>query len=116
MSYLALDAVFLVVCAAATAGVARAARRRGTRRADARVSWPAVAIAGVVLLALTAVFDNVMIAVGLFSYDPESLSGVHLGNVPLEDFAYPVAAALMLPALWVLLRGRERRRGHDADR
>ena len=116
MSYLALDAVFLVVCGAVTAGVATAVRRRGTRRADARVSWPAVAIAGVALLALTAVFDNVMIAVGLFSYDPASLSGVHLGNVPLEDFAYPVAAALMLPALWVLLRGRERRRDHDTER
>lgn len=112
MSYLALDAVFLVVCCAVTAGVARAARRR----AAWRVSWPAVAVAGVVLLALTAVFDNVMIAVGLFSYDPASLSGAHLGNVPVEDFAYPVAAALMLPVLWVLLRGRERQGGHDTDR
>ncbi|MBO9705281.1 MAG: lycopene cyclase domain-containing protein [Arthrobacter sp.] len=116
MSYLALDAVFLVVCCAVTAGVARATRRRGGRRADAQVSWPAVAVAGVVLLALTAVFDNVMIAVGLFSYDPASLSGAHLGNVPVEDFAYPVAAALMLPVLWVLLRGRERQGGHDTDR
>ncbi|MDQ0708801.1 hypothetical protein QFZ52_001453 [Arthrobacter woluwensis] len=52
----------------------------------------------------------------MFSYDPTSLSGAHLGNVPVEDFAYPVAAALMLPALWVLLRGREKRGGHDADR
>lgn len=116
MSYLALDAVFLVVCCAVTAGVARAARRRGGRRDNTRVSWPAVAIAGVVLLALTAVFDNVMIAVGLFSYDPASLSGAHLGHVPVEDFAYPVAAALMLPALWVLLRGRERQDGHDSHR
>jgi lycopene cyclase domain-containing protein len=116
VSYLALDAVFLVVCGAVTAGAAAAVRRRSGRRADAQVSWPAVATAGVVLLALTAVFDNVMIAVGLFSYDLESLSGAHLGHVPVEDFAYPVAAALMLPALWVLLRRRERQGGHDTDR
>lgn len=116
MSYLVLDAVFLAVCGAVTAAAATAVRRLAGQRAAARLSWPAVAVAGVALLALTAVFDNVMIAVGLFSYDPASLSRVFLGSVPLEDFAYPVAAALMLPALWVLLRERGRRGGHDPDR
>jgi len=116
MSYLTLDAVFLGVCCAVTAGVTIVARRREGRHPEARVSWAAVLLTAVGLLVLTAVFDNVMIAVGLFSYDPDSLSGVFLGRVPLEDFAYPVAASLMLPALWMLLRGRERRRRHDTDR
>ena len=40
---------------------------------------------------LTAVFDNVMIAVGLVTYPAEHLSGLRIGLAPLEDFAYALA-------------------------
>ncbi|UWX98753.1 lycopene cyclase domain-containing protein [Arthrobacter zhaoxinii] len=66
----------------------------------------AAAVTGVVLLALTAVFDNLMIRVGLFWYNEHRISGAFAGAAPLEDFAYPLAAVLLLPALWVLLPGR----------
>ncbi|GLJ61818.1 hypothetical protein GCM10017576_19480 [Microbacterium barkeri] len=66
----------------------------------------AVALAAAALVVLTAVFDSVMIAVGLFAYDDERISGVRIGLAPLEDFAYPLAAAILLPALWVALRRR----------
>jgi len=56
------------------------------------------------LFLLTAVFDNVMIAAGLFTYAPESLSGLSVGLAPLEDFAYPLVTGLLLPAIWELLR------------
>ncbi len=46
---------------------------------------------------LTAVFDTVMIATGLFHYAPTQLAGVHIGLAPLEDFAYPLAGVLLLP-------------------
>lgn len=99
MSYLLLDAVFLVAAGA----VATLALRQ--RRLD-RTRLAAAGIALAVLLVLTAVFDTVMIAVGLVAYDPALLMGFRVGLAPLEDFAYPVAAALLLPALWALL-GRE---------
>ena len=60
-------------------------------------------LAALVLLTLTAVFDNVMIAAGLFTYPPEHLSGLHIGLAPVEDFAYPLAAAFLIPAVWTLL-------------
>ncbi|WP_298741664.1 lycopene cyclase domain-containing protein [uncultured Microbacterium sp.] len=65
------------------------------------------AIAALVLIALTAVFDNIMIAVGLFTYPPEHLSGIRIGLAPLEDFSYPLCAAFVVPAVFTLL-SRER--------
>ncbi|MCR2762198.1 lycopene cyclase domain-containing protein [Microbacterium sp. zg.B48] len=60
-------------------------------------------IAALVLVCLTAVFDNLMIAVGLFTYPPEHLSGVRIGLAPVEDFAYPLCAAFLVPAVLTLL-------------
>lgn len=57
--------------------------------------------AGVVLL--TVIFDNLMIAADLFRFDEAQLSGIRIGLAPLEDLAWPVAAAATLPALTLLL-------------
>jgi len=59
-----------------------------------------------VLVALTAVFDNVIVGTGIVAYDGSKILGLRIGVAPVEDFSYAVAAALALPALWVLLRGR----------
>lgn len=75
------------------------------RRISLATVAPALGIAGAILLVLTAVFDNLMIASGLFDYGAETLIGVHLGLAPLEDFAYPLAAVLFMPALWWLAGG-----------
>jgi lycopene cyclase domain-containing protein len=72
-----------------------------------------LAVALVVVLLLTAVFDNVMIAIGLVAYDDAHLSGVFVGLAPIEDFSYAVFAAIVLPSLWSLLRpSRRRSRAH----
>ncbi|MFB4350250.1 lycopene cyclase domain-containing protein [Microbacterium sp. CR_7] len=100
MTYLQLAAWF--VGAAAIAAVTLAILTPRARRPRAA----AVAIAAAALIVLTAVFDSIMIASGLFHYSPDHLLGVHIGLAPLEDFAYPVAGALLLPALWAFLRAR----------
>lgn len=107
MTYWLLNAVFLGIVAVV---VAVAVFRR------LPVRWAAVAGAMVVVLAMTAVFDNVMIAVGLVGYDPTRISNVFVGIAPVEDFAYAIAAVLLLPALWSLLPPRRRgaRRPVDA--
>jgi len=101
MTYLLISLPFLVVAAAATLATAR---RSGFGRRMA-----ASGIAAIVLLALTAVFDNVMIGVGLYSYPDEHLSGLRVGLAPIEDFAYPLAAAFLVPAVYTLTRRREGR-------
>lgn len=109
MTYWALNAVFLIPAAAVLvlALVRRTARGTtaagGTRASGRNGVLAALAITAVVLLGLTAVFDNVMIASGLFSYNPDRISGAFIGSAPLEDFAYALAAVLLLPALWLLL-------------
>ena len=70
----------------------------------------AVALTLGIVLIMTAIFDNVMIGVGLVGYDPDLISGQFIGIAPLEDFAYAVAAVVLLPALWVILSPRARPR------
>lgn len=70
-------------------------------------AWPLVAAALFVCL-LTVVFDTLMIDVGLYVFDPDKILGVHVWGAPLEDFAYAVAAAVLVPVLWTVL-GRSRR-------
>ena len=104
MTYWAINAVFLsvvVVIVVASIVVVRLRARQGVRGASIR---PAViGITLIVVLIMTAVFDNIMIGVGLVGYDERRISGAFVGNAPVEDFAYAVAAVLLLPALWVLL-------------
>jgi lycopene cyclase domain-containing protein len=97
MTYWLLNVVFLavVVVVALAAVLARRAPR-----------WRAIGLALVGVLILTAVFDNVMIGVGLVGYDSTKISGAFVGVAPLEDFAYAVAAVIGLPSLWALLERR----------
>ena len=64
-------------------------------------------LTAVALILLTAVFDNLMIAAGLFTYPPEHLSGARIGLAPIEDFSYAVCAAFLVPAVLALLTPRE---------
>lgn len=94
MTYWALNAVFLaVVVVVAVVAVL-------VRRPPAAAS---VLLGLGVLLVMTAVFDNVMIGIGLVGYNASLISGAFVGIAPLEDFAYAIAAAVLLPSLWCLL-------------
>ena len=108
MSFWQLNVVFLGLALAVLAAAALAGRVR-------RPHQTALASTVAVLWACTAVFDNLMIASGLFDYGHELLAGVYVGLAPLEDFAYPLGSALLLPALWLLLTGRRDRCGRDDD-
>jgi len=99
MTYWSLNAIFLAVVV--LIGVIAVIRSR-------RKAWRAVLVTLVILLAFTAVFDNLMISIGLVGYDRGKISGAFIGIAPLEDFAYAIAAAILLPSLWVLTEGRRR--------
>jgi lycopene cyclase domain-containing protein len=104
MTYWLLNLPFLII--AALVALAAALARRSPR-------WRAVGLAAVVVLLLTAVFDNVLVGTGIVGYDPSRISGVLVGVAPIEDFAYAIAALVLLPSLWGLLGPRRAGRGED---
>jgi lycopene cyclase domain-containing protein len=123
VTYLSLSLLFLA--ASLVVGVIAVARRGLDRGADGPgrssrpgrrvtlVRWlPAVAIAGLAIMILTVVFDNLMIGSGLMTYGGTQISGILVGVAPLEDFAYPLAGLILLPSVWSLTgRSRARERG-----
>ena len=94
MTYWLMNAPFLVIAGV----VAAVAVLRGVR--PAAVPW---LVAFVVMMTLTAMFDNAIIGFGLVDYNYALISGIRLGFAPMEDFAYTLAALLIIPALWHLL-------------
>lgn len=105
MTYLLMSTPFVGVgLVVFLLGALHARRRRITRRYLS--SWAATTI---VLLILTAIFDNVMMAAGFFDYGTEQISGVRLLLMPVEDFLYPIAGALLLAGVWQLLDQGQKR-------
>lgn len=100
MTYTLLNIVFLAVVG--LVAIAAVVARRSPR-------WRAVGLAALLLLTMTAIFDNVIIGTGLVAYDDSLISGVRIGLAPIEDFAYTVAALVLLPAVWELLARRRPR-------
>lgn len=98
MTYALLVVPFLIVAAIVTLATLTRPRFGARMRA--------CALAAIALVALTAVFDNVMIAADLFTYPEHLISGIRIGLAPIEDFAYPIAAAFLVPAIACLLAPR----------
>lgn len=92
MSY-AMLLVLPLLLASVLAVVALRRDRRG---------WAAVAIAAAAVLALTVVFDSIMIGIDLFRYDDALLLGAHIGLAPIEDLAYALIAVGIAVAVWRL--------------
>lgn len=101
MTYVVLSVAVLALIAIATFGVLR-------RLPAAPLLWTAL-----VLIALTAVFDNVIVGLDIVAYDSEKISGVLLWKAPIEDFAYALGAVMLIPAVWMLLEPK--RRGRSAE-
>ncbi|GIG30700.1 lycopene cyclase domain-containing protein [Cellulomonas marina] len=106
MTYALVNTPFLLL-AAVVVVLAERSRRRDGRRHPVR----ATAVTLVVLVLLTAVFDNVLVGLSIVAYDPTLISGLRVGVAPVEDFAYTVAAVALLPAVWELAGRRGRQPG-----
>lgn len=53
-----------------------------------------------ILMIMTAVFDSLLIAVGIVGYDLDKILGIYIGKAPIEDFFYAILAAIIIPLIW----------------
>jgi lycopene cyclase domain-containing protein len=70
------------------------------------VHWGTICYTLIALMLMTAVFDNFIVGSGVVAYDNSLLSGVFIGFAPIEDFAYTLVAALLIPLTWWWLGSR----------
>lgn len=105
MTYVLMSLPFLAIATAI------AWARRPRERAARRRRVIATAVAAAVLVVLTAVFDTLMIATGIVAYDDAHRLGLAIGLAPIEDFLYPLAGVLLLPAVYDLAARRWPARG-----
>lgn len=88
ITYTLLNTVFFVILT----GLYFYARRH--------VNGRATLIALLLIITLTALFDPIMIAVGLVAYDADKLLGLYWFGAPIEDFAYAIFAVPFVAAVW----------------
>lgn len=88
MTYLLLNALVLAIVVAVSWPANKSLRRRPQLRA------------AVLLTVLTVVFDSLIIYFGVVAYTPGKWLGITLWRAPIEDFAYALAAVVLVPALW----------------
>ena len=93
MSYLGLNAIFLG--AVILAGLAM----------RKQLPWRAIFLATGVLLIATAIFDNLIVGTGIVAYDESLILGIKIGFAPIEDFAYSLAAPLLISIAAELTKG-----------
>jgi lycopene cyclase domain-containing protein len=88
MNYLALNVVFMLIAF----GVLNVFVRKSP--------WKLIGWTLLVMVLVTLIFDNVIVALGIVDYDATKISGLVLGLVPIEDFAYTVVSVLAVSAIW----------------
>ena len=83
-------------------------RRAGIQLPAGFRTWPpAIAVAVHVLVAIvyTTPWDNYLVATNVWWYDPQLVSGVTIGWVPIEEYTFFVLQTIMT-GLWLLLLAR----------
>ncbi|WP_062517509.1 lycopene cyclase domain-containing protein [Demequina gelatinilytica] len=95
MTYVVLSVAVLALLAAATLPTLR------------RLPHRPLLLTALMLVALTAVFDPIIVAAGIVDYDEALISGARLAGAPVEDVAYALGTVMLVPTLWTLLTSRD---------
>jgi len=91
MNYLALNVVFMLMAFVILNVIVR------------KSPWKLIGWTLLAMVLVTLVFDNVIVAMGIVDYDLKKISGVLLGLVPIEDFAYTIVSVLAVSSIWHLM-------------
>jgi lycopene cyclase domain-containing protein len=91
MNYLALNVVFMLMAFVVLNVINR------------KSPWRVIGWTLLVMCVVTLIFDNVIVGLGIVDYDLTKISGVLLGLVPVEDFAYTIVSVLAVSSIWHLM-------------
>jgi lycopene beta-cyclase len=110
MTYFGFLAVFVGIPLLILSGLlllARRSQRQMPTRFQGWPEWLAVGALVVVAFVYTTPWDNYLVATGVWWYDPELVTGIVWGWVPIEEYTFFVAQTL-LGGLWLLVLLRYR--------
>jgi lycopene cyclase domain-containing protein len=96
VTYLLVNAAFMVLAALVAVPLLWGTRMR------------ALTLTLLALLGVTAIGDNLIIAFDIVAYDADKIVGLMIGLAPIEDFAYSVVAAALVPGIWLALERRRK--------
>jgi lycopene beta-cyclase len=108
MTYFAFLALFVGLPILILLGLTWRDARRGRRLPNYLGSYPAgLVLLAHVLIALiyTTPWDNYLVATGVWWYNPELVTGLTLGWVPIEEYTFFIVQPIMT-GLWFLLWAR----------
>jgi len=91
MNYLALNVVFMLIAFVILNVIVR------------KSPWKLIGWTLLTMVLVTLIFDNVIVALGIVDYDTNKISGLVLGLVPIEDFAYTIVSVLAVSSIWHLM-------------
>lgn len=61
-----------------------------------------------VLIIATAIFDSIIVGVGIVAYDEAKILGLRVIRAPIEDFFYTLLAGIIIPTVWHWRRDNDR--------
>ncbi len=74
------------------------------RQPTERRAWMATAALSLIALLYTTLWDNHLVAMGIWGYDPQRVLGITLGWVPLEEYLFFVLQPILV-CLWAMAEG-----------
>jgi lycopene cyclase domain-containing protein len=108
MTYFSFLIYFLVTPIIILATIALVDRRRGVEMPPTLRSWPpwaAITLHVFVAVLYTTLWDNYLVATRVWWYDPELVTGITLGWVPIEEYTFFILQPI-LAGLWLLFLAR----------
>jgi putative membrane protein len=74
--------------------------------ANGRAVWIAIAVHVVLAVAYTTPWDNYLVATGVWYYNPDLVTGIVIGYVPVEEYTFFVVETILAGLWWWFLARR----------
>ena len=73
---------------------------------NGRAVWIAIAVHVILAVAYTTPWDNYLVATGVWYYNPDLVTGIVLGYVPIEEYTFFVVETILAGLWWWFLARR----------